>query len=305
MKQELNNPSVICYGEVLWDILPAGKKPGGAPMNVAYHLHQLGINSVVISRVGNDRAGEELLEFLKLIGLSTDLCQIDENHATSEVRAKISDNHEVTYDILFPVAWDYISWQDSFENLLAETDAFVFGSLAARNETSRETLYQLLSTANYRVFDINLREPHYSPEVIRELLKKSDIVKLNIHELNLVSEWYSGKAESEIDRVKVIQDQFQIKEIIVTKGSHGASYYTSDIRYDYAAYGVDVTDTVGSGDSFLAAFLSKKLKGEPLETTLNYASALGAFITTHSGACPEYDQSDLERFIWKRTWKLV
>jgi fructokinase len=305
MKQELNKPSVICFGEVLWDILPMGKKPGGAPMNVAYHLHQLGINSAIISRVGNDQSGEELLRFLHSIGLSTDLCQIDQEHATSEVHAKISDNHEVSYDILFPVAWDYISWKKSFESLLAETDAFVFGSLAARNETSRATLFQLLSTANYRVFDINLREPHYSPQVIRELLQKSDMVKLNSHELMLVSEWYNPSAVSEHDRIKGIQDLFQIKEILVTKGSHGASYYTSSIRYDYAAYGVDVTDTVGSGDSFLAAFLSKKLKGEPLETTLNYASALGAFITTHSGACPEYDQSDLERFIWKRTWKLV
>ena len=124
------------------------------------------------------------------------------------------------------------------------------------------------------------------------------MLKLNEHELKLVSEWFNPAATTEIDRIKGLQDRFKLAEILLTKGSHGASYFSSSIRFDYPAYNVQVTDTVGSGDSFLAAFLSKKLRGEPLETTLNYASALGAFITTHSGACPEYSQSDLERFIW-------
>lgn len=298
MKELVNKPSVICFGEILWDILPTGKKPGGAPMNVAYHLHQLGIDSAIISRVGNDLPGEELVRFLNSIGLTTNLCQVDSKHNTSEVHARISENHEVSYDILYPVAWDYISWQKEFESLLGKTDAFVFGSLAARNETSRDTLLELLTSASYRVFDINLRQPHYSPTTIEELLKRSDLLKLNEHELKLVSEWFNPAASSEMDRIKGLQDRFRLEEILLTKGSHGASYFSSSIRFDYPAYNVQVADTVGSGDSFLAAFLSKKLRGESLETTLNFASALGAFITTHSGACPEYTRSDLDRFIW-------
>jgi fructokinase len=293
------NRKVVCFGEILFDILPTGKKAGGAPMNVAYHLHTLGINSVMISKVGNDKNGAELLQFLNKMGLSTDYCQIDKTAQTSEVLAKILDNHEVTYDILYPVAWDYISWDEKFDSLLADADAFVFGSLSARHEITRETLFRMLEKQVYKVFDVNLRVPHYSKEIIGELLERADLVKLNLHELKLAAQWFEGAAKTEFECINALQEHFEINEIIVTKGSRGASYYTPSLRYDYPAYRVEVNDTVGSGDSFLAAFLSKKLKGAALETTLEYSAALGAYITMQSGACPDYSELDLERFLWK------
>lgn len=301
MKSNPSKKSVICFGEILWDNLPTGKRPGGAPMNVAYHLHKLGIKSQLISRVGNDHNGIELMDFLKEIGLQTHHIQIDFEHATSEVRATIDEiNHEVTYEILAPVAWDYIDWKPAYEALLEEAQAFVFGTLSARNIDSRNTLFKMLSYGSYHVFDVNLRVPHYSLKVIDDLLKTANLVKLNSNELLLIASWYNPACRKEEEGVELLFDRFKMDEILITKGSQGASYYTSAFRYDYPAYKVEVADTVGSGDSFLAAFLAKKLEDAPIEDTLDFAAAMGAFITAHTGACPEYSKFDLERFIWKK-----
>ena len=301
MKPNKSKKSVVCFGEILWDNLPTGKRPGGAPMNVAYHLHKLGIDSHLISSIGNDQSGVELMDFLKEIGLKTDLVQIDREHATSEVQASVNPvNHEVSYEIISPVAWDFTTWQPNFEVLLNEAQAFVFGTLSARNMTSRNTLYKMLEYGSYHVFDVNLRAPHYSPEVIEALLQKSNMVKLNSSELLLIAQWYNQACVKEAECVEVLFDRFKIDEVLITKGSQGATYYTSLFRYDYPAYTVNVADTIGSGDSFLAAFLAMKLGDEPVEITLDYAVAMGAFITSQAGACPQYSKFDLERFIWKK-----
>jgi fructokinase len=294
---------VVCFGEILWDNLPTGRKPGGAPMNVAYHLNKLGINSTLISRVGNDKNGEELLKFIKGKGLSTDFCQKDAHHKTSTVEVSIGSDHEVKYDIVAPVAWDYIEHESQMDDLVSNADAFVFGSLAIRNSVSNRTLQGLLEKAKCKVFDVNLREPHYSQASIAQLLHKIDLLKINIHELNLLSAWFSAHCVTEWERVKVLQDQFEIEEIIITKGATGATYYTKNAQCNYPAFKVEVNDTIGSGDSFLAAFLSQKLIHQDIEETLNCAVALGAFVTTREGACPEYKKYDLNRFIWKNELK--
>lgn len=295
-----SNKAVVCFGEVLWDLLPDGKKPGGAPMNVAYHLHKLGLKSSMISSVGKDDAGLELLDFLKSIELPLTYIQQDQLHQTSAVQATVGENHEVSYDILFPVAWDFIRWKPAHEQLISNADAFIFGSLGSRNETSRQTLLKMLDYAKYRVFDVNIREPHYTQDFVTQLLERCDLVKLNIAELEMITGWYNPTCANELERIEFLFEQFSFEEIIITKGGKGATYYTRAIRYDYPAYAIDVQDTVGSGDSFLAAFLAMKLSDEPLEEMLNYAVAMGAFITSKSGACPPYTKFDLDRFIWKR-----
>lgn len=296
-----SNKSVVCFGEVLWDLLPGGKKPGGAPMNVAYHLHKLGLKSHMISSVGKDEPGLELLDFLKSIALPLTYIQQDPFHQTSAVQATVGDNHEVSYDILFPVAWDFIRWEPTHEQLISSADAFIFGSLGSRNETSRQALLKMLDYARYRVFDVNIREPHYTRNFVIQLLGKCDLVKLNLAELEMIAAWFNPACVNELERIELLFEQFNFQEVIITKGGNGATYYTAAIRYDYPAYLVDVQDTVGSGDSFLAAFLAMKLSDEPLEEILNYAVAMGAFITSKSGACPPYTKFDLERFIWKRS----
>lgn len=292
--------TVACFGEVLWDMLPAGRKPGGAPMNVAYHLHRLGIHSTVISRIGNDEDGADLIGFLAGIGISTAYIQIDHRQRTSRVLASMSEDKEVNYDIVAPTAWDFIHYETRLEALMQETGVLVYGSLAARNETSRNTLLTLLEKAEYRLFDINLRAPHYTSAVIDQLLRNADAIKLNIHELVEVTRWFGNHSGNEYTGIGLLQDQYNLAEIILTKGEQGASYYTPSARYDYPAVPVQVRDTVGSGDSFLAAFLAQKLRGEPNENMLEFAAALGAYVTTQSGACPPYSRTDLNRFMWQK-----
>ncbi|KEQ28387.1 carbohydrate kinase family protein [Pedobacter antarcticus] len=294
--------SVVCFGEILWDILPDGKRPGGAPMNVAYHLYKLGLQSHLISSIGNDKAGIELLDFLNRIGVSSDWIQTNAHYDTSQVLASINQANEVSYEIVAPVAWDYIHWDNEMEQLIKAADAFVFGSLGSRNETSRATLIKMLEHASYKVFDVNLRAPHYSPEFVSDLLRHADMVKINAAELCLIAEWNGIDYSKELECIEAIFSKFGMNEILITKGAHGATYYNRNLTYEYPAYSINVADTIGSGDSFLAAFLAMKLADEPLEIALDYAVAMGAFITAQSGACPEYSKFDFDRFIWKRKW---
>ncbi|MEO7212983.1 carbohydrate kinase [Mucilaginibacter sp.] len=292
--------SVVCFGEVLWDILPDRRVPGGAPMNVAYHLHKLGVKSLVVSSIGNDEAGGELVEFLHSIGLSTNHVQVSPRQRTSEVLASIGDHNEVSYEIVYPVAWDKIVWEEPFAKAVSQASAFVFGSLSCRDEVSRSTLLRMLGHARYRVFDVNLRSPHYSVEIITSLLKHTNMVKLNVNELLLIAGWYDEKCQTESECVNLFFSRFGIEEVLITKGSAGATYYTPDYRYDYPAYKISVADTIGSGDAFLAAFLAMKLKNEPLEVALEHAVAMGAFITSQAGACPVYSKPEFGRFVWTK-----
>lgn len=294
--------SVVCFGEILWDNLPDGRKPGGAPMNVAYHLHKLGLQSHLVSSIGNDQAGKDLIDFLEGRGVETYWIQTDDSHETSQVLATVGEGNEVSYEIVAPVAWDFIIWEDAMEELIKKSEAFVFGSLGSRNETSRLTLFKMLAHARYKVFDVNLRSPHYSPEFVSDLLIQADMVKINSSELQMIAEWNNISSNNEIQCVEALFNKFNMREILITRGSRGASYYNNDLTYQYPAYHIDVADTIGSGDSFLAAFLAMKLAEEPLEVTLDYALAMGAFITSQAGACPEYSKFEFDRFIWKRKW---
>lgn len=304
MIKELIKPAVICYGEILWDNLPGGRMAGGAPMNVAYHLKTIGAESKLISRVGNDQPGAELTNFCHHIGLPTTLIQIDAQYPTGEVDAKVMDNYEVVYDILPGAAWDYIAYEDHLSKLAASADAFVFGSLASRNTVSRDTLLKLLESAKFKVFDVNIRAPHYTKETLTLLLHQANLLKLNSNELHLLTEWFYKKGAKETDSIKLLQQNFGINEIIVTKGSEGASYYNSATEFHGSAYPVKVADTVGAGDSFLAAFIYKKLVGDPIPDVLDYALGMGAFIASQKGACPAYQPADLHHFILQQHQKI-
>jgi Sugar kinases, ribokinase family len=292
--------TVVCYGEVLWDIFPTKTKPGGAPMNVAYHLRKLGADSRMISRVGHDEAGDKLLKLLAEWDIPTENCQTDEIYETGKVLATVLPGNEMSYSIHLPVAWDYIMTEAGYDSLVSEADAFVFGSLVTRNKTARETLYQLIDKAKFNVFDVNLRQPFYSQEIIEYLLGKCNLLKLNESELELIITWFFNEKHEEKSGVRFLQQKFNIDEVVVTKGAEGASYYTANESYSFPAFEVKVKDTCGSGDSFLAAFLSKKLEGESPETCMIYATGLGAFVASHEGACPAYDIAKLESYIFQK-----
>lgn len=289
-----NAKKAICFGEILWDNLPSGRLAGGAPMNVAYHLRKLGVDASLISRVGDDQAGKELINFVVSIGIPAENIQVDQQHDTSEVIGELKDNNEMVYTITAPTAWDFLVWQNDFEAKIAGADVFIFGSLSARNEVSRNTLLQLLTHAKFSVFDVNLRAPHYDKEVISIFLSKADFVKLNENEIVILGEWFTSESE-ENAQVKALMEDFKIAEILITKGAQGGTYYSTNEAIDYNAAKVAVVDTVGSGDSFLAAFLSKKLAGEEIIDCLNFASKVAGFVTSQKGACPSYDVDELEK----------
>lgn len=299
MPESRNNFPVVCFGETLWDFLPGGKLPGGAPVNVACHLQKLGNNPAVISRIGTDDLGKELKNVFRLKKIHTDFIQTDNTNPTGKVLARIMDNHEVSYEILQPVAWDFIEWNADLENLVSSADYFVFGSLVTRNSDSKNTLFRCLEFANKKVLDINLRPPHYTRGMVEELLTKADILKLNLAELDLIAGWYKIFANDE-DRVQWLKEKFSIDTIIVTKGGDGALLYMNDQFYHHKGYKVDVADTVGSGDAFLAGFISKLIENAQPEEALDFASGLGAFIASRSGACPDYEIKEVYNLMGRR-----
>ncbi|WP_199117604.1 carbohydrate kinase family protein [Pedobacter sp. ASV28] len=284
---------IICFGEILWDNLPTGRLAGGAPMNVAYHLRKLGIDASLISRVGDDLAGEDLIAFISSIGTPTINIQIDPFISTSEVVAELKTNNEMSYTISYPTAWDFIEWRKEYEQEILKTDALLFGSLASRHPISQATLLHLLTYARFKVFDVNLRPPYYDKETIYDLLQQAHLVKLNENEIKILGEWFTTSTEEQ-DQVNNLFEQFNFDEILVTKGAEGGTYYRRKKTIHYKAPEVKVMDTVGSGDSFLAAFLSKKLNGEPIENCLDFAAKMAAFITSLKGACPPYEVEDIK-----------
>lgn len=295
MRTESDFAPALCYGEILWDVLPDGPQPGGAPLNVAYHLNKMGLATSIISKIGNDSNGERLVNLMDRWGINLQFLQVDTVYPTSEVLARMNGN-EVGYEIVFPVAWDFIAGNSKIQSVINPSTYLVYGSLASRNDASRDTLLSLLETDAIKVFDINLRPPFISQDLLKILFDQADIVKLNQSELELVQIIFNGPLSTEANQVKFIQQRFNVSEVIITKGEFGASYYTRDKAYHLWGNEVKVTDTIGSGDSFLAAFIANhSLKAQP-EIILKNAIAMGAFIATKKGGCPEYQIEQYEHF---------
>lgn len=299
MESKINH-KVVCFGEVLWDILPSGAVPGGAPMNVAYHLHKQQKNPAVITRIGNDKKGEELLQIFSDYGVCIDFFQVDYEHETGKVYAEPNEHNEVVYDIVKPAAWDFINYEDRLESLVSHAEFFVFGSLAARNNESKNTLLKLLNVAKTKVLDINLRAPHFNRRIVEELLSNADLLKLNLAELELITGWFS-KYTSVKDRVNSIIERFNIRNIVVTMGGDGAIIYYNGEEFTHKGYKVKVADTVGSGDAFLAGLLAKLSEGDTPGNALEFASRTGAFVATKKGACPGYEPSEIYEFDARNT----
>ncbi|OIK47764.1 ribokinase [Elizabethkingia sp. HvH-WGS333] len=293
-----NKIKIACYGEVLWDIFPGGqRRAGGAPFNVAYHLSRMGVDAHMISSVGSDDLGSELLEKIQNWNIPINGIQINNQYPTSTVVATIDENNDAHYDIIQHVAWDYIETRPADLSLLTETDALVFGTLAARSEKSKNTLFELTEASDYNVFDINLRPPYYDIHLIKDLLHRTQLAKFNKAELRMMLDFMGKDYITEKDSIQYLQNVFGMKEIIISKGSKGALYANEDNFYLYPTVSVEVKDTVGSGDSFLAGFLSKRLEtGTSAHQIMHQAVALGAFITAQEGACPEYSLSEFTEF---------
>lgn len=285
---------IVCFGEILWDLLPAGAVPGGAPMNVAYHLRKLGLSPDIVTRVGIDDRGKQLIDLLNENGISTDHIQLDYEIPTGIVNAVANAHGEMQYDIVAPAAWDGIALDDATVDLVKEASHFIFGSLVNRHATSRNTLFTLLETAQQKVLDINLRPPHFDRRLVEDLLRHADMVKMNVAELELITGWFAAY-KNITDRIGVIQERFRIPCIVVTMGGDGAIVDIAGERYKHKGYVVNVADTIGSGDAFLAAFLYKQLHNDDPAGSLAFACALGALVASKRGGWPAYDIKDIQQ----------
>lgn len=285
---------IICFGEMLWDIFPKGKIAGGAPMNVALHLQHLGLDAAMISRIGEDKLGKKLLKFVRNYHLNLELIQLDTEIPTGTVLVNDSDPENIRYDIVKPAAWDNIQWNEATALQVKHADAFVFGSLSARGPSSRDTLFKFLSLDTLKILDINLRQPYYSPELLEQLLSKCDILKINEEELTILANYHNLPDKMSL-ALGELTELFDIQMICVTLGAKGAILYTEDEIVSHPGYPVNVVDTVGSGDAFLAGFICKYLEKQSPEHILDYACALGALVATLAGGTPKYALEEIER----------
>lgn len=289
----MSRPTVICFGEVLWDLLPTGKIAGGAPMNVAFHANQLGMRSHMISRIGNDALGHELLGFLNEKGVSTRLVQVDETFPTGIVNVVLDEKGSPSYELVQPSAWDFIHPITEMTDTVKEADALVFGSLACRNERTKRTLFELLDIAPLRVLDVNLRTPFFTKNLLEELLQKADIVKLNDEELHLLCGYWSG-LEGEQLQMSFLKEKFRLEALVVTKGPNGAACLDDSGYHEQPGFTVQVQDTIGSGDAFLAAYLSKLLVNANANDCLRFACAIGALAATKAGGTARLSGEEIE-----------
>lgn len=291
------NINVVCYGETLWDNMPDQRRVGGAPLNVCYHLIKNGTPSQIVSQVGDDTDGQELTKAMELMGVDTSCVRATRQYPTSRVEVTILEDGSADYEIVEHVAWDHIDVDETVSARIQDADAFVFGSLSARSPLSRKTLFTYLGHTRYAVFDVNLRPPFYSKELILNLVRRCHLLKVNNEELDLLVDWLGMGKSSEDSKLECVFETFpEISEILLTKGALGARYRSRELDIAAPAPKINPVDTVGSGDSFLAMFLAKKFQGEKIEIALDKAILLSTYVATQSGACPAYNDDVLAEF---------
>ncbi|MFY8111889.1 MAG: carbohydrate kinase family protein [Flavobacterium sp.] len=298
MINQPNTKSIVCFGEILFDIFPIHKKIGGAPLNVALRLKSLGINTQIISCIGNDSNGKEALDYLTPTGISTQTIQINHTHPTGEVFVHLNEKGSATYIINYPAAWDKIKYTQEGETAVIGADVFVFGSLACRDAISHQSLLNYIALSKFKVFDVNLRAPYYSKELLETLFMEADCIKFNDEELYEISDLLDSPYHSLEQNIQFIAEKTNTNNICVTKGSHGAVLFTNNQFYYNSGYQVAVADTVGAGDSFLAGLLSVLITENNPQKALNFACALGALVASHEGANPKITRKEIDNFMY-------
>ena len=294
MKKKLKG---VSFGEILFDVFLEHKKIGGAPLNVASRLNSLGGEVAIISSVGKDENGKVLVDYLKESGINTDGIQVNETYPTGIVNVILNEKGNASYDINYPSSWDKIETTSQNIEMVKNADFLVYGSLSSRDLVSKNTLQALLDVAKYKIFDVNLRSPHYAKKTIIDLMQTADFIKFNDDELNEICEEMNSNKKSLEQNIKFISKETNTPIICVTLGSHGAVLYVDNTFYHNCGFKVNVVDTVGSGDSFLATLIIKLLNGEDPQFALNNACAVGAIVAQSEGANPVILQSEIDEFL--------
>jgi fructokinase len=280
---------ILSFGEILWDVFPNGKKPGGAPANFAYHCKQLGAEVCLLSQVGLDENGQDLLDFCNSIGLSTALIGVSATKPTGTVSVRLRNDGQPDYTITQDVAWDFLEATPESLQWVAKTDVVAFGSLAARSEQNRKTLQNILHVAPssvIRVLDLNLREPFCERKNIEFVLSCADILKLNDDELNRITEMFGFPQNSVEKQLQKLREFYQFRLVILTCGANGNWLTTNSEQIFTHGIEVDVADTVGAGDAFTASSVLGFLSQKPLPVIGRQANELAAYVCTQHGGTP-------------------
>lgn len=290
---KFKNKKFVCVGEVLWDRLPTGAVAGGATMNVALHLAQLGQEVQFASSVGDDEAGRKLIEFMKNAGLNVELVQTTNDLPTSEVIVSLDKFKSPTFTIVEPVAWDQIELNDTIQNAAKGAGFVIYGTLASRNRKTRETILALLKYDNLKLLDINLRSPYGRREIVEQLIAPADFVKMNDTELIEIAEWNNFISNDLNKLINWFSEHYNKNFVCVTRGKDGAMVLEDHQVFENSGFKVTPVDTVGSGDAFLAGFISSIINGMPTKDALNFACALGAYVATKPGATPQLNHNEI------------
>ena len=291
----MNKPLVIGMGEALWDVLPEGRKIGGAPANFAFHAGQAGMDARVVSAVGRDALGDETLLTLQQKGLNTDaVARVD--FPTGVVQVTLSEGGIPQYDICEGVAWDNIPFTPALDELARNAQAVCWGSLAQRSEVSRNCIYRFLDAmpseqGRLKVFDINLRQHFYSIDVIEASCQRANVLKINEEELVIVSELLRLGTPQVEQQCRLLMDRFSLDMLVLTCGCNGSYIFTPVETSFRVTPLVQVADTVGAGDSFTATLVADLLKGAPIGVAHEHAVQLAAYVCTQQGAMAEWPEA--------------
>lgn len=293
----MTSPRIVCFGELLWDVLPSGKVAGGAPFNIVNRANALGASATVISSVGQDDLGTALLDLVAELGNATSYIQTHPDLETSRSIITVSESGEPTYDLLHPVAWDDIQVNSEVVDLVGSCDAFIYSSLALRDERSREAMFEVLPHASLTICDINLRAGHYTQDTILRMLDQAHILRANEHELNTICKWLNITEKSWEKKVRSIYSHYNYQALVTTLGGAGAVCFDGTEFFSQPVFRVDVVDTVGAGDAFLAAFITSHLRDNPIQDSLRYGCAVGALTAAKAGGTPQISTAEIDAIL--------
>jgi fructokinase len=290
----------VGLGELIWDLLPAGRRLGGAPSNFAYLARLLGNRSAVASRVGDDALGREARERLATAGVSTDYLQVDPEHPTGTVGVEIDPRGEPHFRVNENSAWDYLEMTAAWGKLAATADVICFGTLGQRNPCAREAFGRFLELTRpeaLRLFDVNLRHSFFTPEMLSRSLAAATVVKLNEEELSVASRMLDLPQADQLRQCRRLIRLYGLELVAITRGARGSLLVTDSDASEHGGYSVRVADTIGCGDAFAAALAHCRVRDRSLDETSRAANRTGALVATCSGATPDADAVTVERVV--------
>jgi fructokinase len=291
---------IVGLGELLWDLLPAGKQLGGAPANFAYITTLLGDEGIAASCVGSDDLGDEAIRRLKQLGVSTTFIQRDTDHPTGKVNVKLDRTGQPSFEICAPVAWDFLKWTAQWQTLAEQADAVCFGSLAQRSAVSRSTICCFLDATpvqTLRVFDVNLRQNFYTKEILSNSMQRARIAKLNHDEVPRVMQLLGFEPRDVESSAQRLLSLYNLELVCVTRGQAGSLLVRQDACCQHPGFPVKVRDTIGAGDAFTAALVHEFLRRSSLDRMNAVANQIGAWVASEAGAMPVLKPGGMEEML--------